>query len=97
MSVHFNHTKSDATLRVLKTYEKHGPTLQLFYAFPLILIHKQKFQLQFPAKFVEKRIAQVASLVRWHLTRAFERGAIRAHWATDGLNQSKLTLVLQGG
>tara|TARA_B100001559_G_scaffold272409_1_gene241396 strand:+ start:30 stop:239 length:210 start_codon:yes stop_codon:yes gene_type:complete len=46
------------TLRGLKTYENHGPTLQLFYAFSIILIHEEKFQLQFPAKLVEKRIAQ---------------------------------------
>ena len=36
------------------------------------------------------------SIVRRHLTRAFERGAIRAHWATDCLNLSKLTLLFTG-
>jgi len=46
------------TLRALKTYENHGPTLQFFYAFSIILIDEENFQLQFPAKFVEKRIAQ---------------------------------------
>ena len=35
------------TLRALKTYENHGPTLQLFYAFSIILIDEEKFQLQF--------------------------------------------------
>ena len=50
------------TLRALKTYENHGPTLQLFYAFSIILIHEQKFQLQFLAKFVEKRKAQMQPL-----------------------------------
>jgi|OM-RGC.v1.030502332 hypothetical protein len=50
------------TLRVLKTYENHGPTLQFFYAFSIILIHEEKNQLRFPAKFVEKRIAQMQPL-----------------------------------
>ncbi|MBI20100.1 MAG: hypothetical protein CMB73_05945 [Euryarchaeota archaeon] len=50
------------TLRALKTYENHSPTLQLFYAFSIILIDEEKFQLQFPAQFVEKRIAQMQPL-----------------------------------
>jgi hypothetical protein len=39
------------TLRARKAYENHAPTLQLFCTFSLILIHEQKFQLLFPAKF----------------------------------------------
>ena len=61
------------TLRTLKTYE--NPTLQFFLCIFYILIHEQKFQLQFPAKFVEKNIANAT--IRQHLTRAFERGATR--------------------
>ena len=50
------------TQRALKTYENHCPTLQFFLTFSIILIDEQKFQLQFPAKFVEKRIAQMQPL-----------------------------------
>lgn len=50
------------TLRALKTYEDRGPTFQFFGAFPIILIHEWNFQMQFPAKFVEKRIAQMVPL-----------------------------------
>ena len=50
------------TLITLKTYEDRGPTFQFFGAFSIILIDERNFQVQFPAKFVEKRIAQMAAL-----------------------------------
>ena len=53
------HSEENARAR---TYENHGPTLQFFYAFSIILIIEEKFQLQFPAQFVEKRIAQMQPL-----------------------------------
>jgi hypothetical protein len=72
------------TLRALKTYENHGPTLQFFYAFSIILIHEEKFQLQFPAKF-KKNSANAT--IRQHLTRAFERGATQHHRVITGLSR----------
>tara|TARA_B100000683_G_scaffold41731_1_gene37094 strand:+ start:3941 stop:4255 length:315 start_codon:yes stop_codon:yes gene_type:complete len=57
------HGRSDQslTLRALKTYENHGPTFH-FLCISIVLTYEQKFRLLFPAKFVEKRIAQMMSL-----------------------------------
>ena len=74
------------TLRALKTYENHGPTLQFFYAFSIILIHEEKFQLQFPSEIRGKKNSANA-IIRQHLTRAFERGATQHHRVITGLSR----------
>ena len=62
------------TLRALKTYENHGPTFELLYAFSIIFIGEQKFSTAVSGEICDKRNSANA-MIRWQLVRAFERGA----------------------